>query len=490
VSPVEEAGDLVAGLLDRPWGQVSPSVYETGRLVTLAPWLTGHRARIDHLLAAQRPDGGWGLPGYDLVPTLSAVEGLLSAFQADTPPVDRGLAFLRQVLSPSSRPEIPDMPAIELVGPYLIELINQHLDGLSAADDRLKAPTALDRGRLATVRALLRAGGPLPKKLEHALEVAGPASVAHSAVRPEHTGVIGASPAATAAWLGPTGTDPAARGFLEAAALQHGGPVPCGLPITVFERAWVVAWLLRAGVPITLPPGLLAELAAAIGPLGTPAAAGLPADADTTAVALYALSLAGAARPPHALAGYELDTHFCTWQGEDGASVSTNAHVLEALGHFMAGHPEARARHTPAAAKAAAWLRDRQSDDGHWRDRWHASPYYATFCAALALHDFGGPESKPAVHRAVRWVLESQRDDGSWGGRWGGTAEETAYAIQILRLTGAASDQVERAVHTGRPHLARRPESGPPLWHDKDLYIATAVVEAARLAALHLSTDE
>src|SRR5690606_32986290 len=78
------AEELMRDLMARPWGQVSPSVYETGRLVSLAPWLVGHEARVAYLLATQRPDGAWGAPdGYALVPTVSATEAILSA-------IDRG----------------------------------------------------------------------------------------------------------------------------------------------------------------------------------------------------------------------------------------------------------------------------------------------------------------------------------------------------------------------------------------------------------------
>lgn len=52
--------ELVAAMLDNPAGTVSPSVYETGRLVSDAPWLPGHAERLCHLLATQRADGGWG----------------------------------------------------------------------------------------------------------------------------------------------------------------------------------------------------------------------------------------------------------------------------------------------------------------------------------------------------------------------------------------------------------------------------------------------
>ncbi|MEU5831306.1 prenyltransferase, partial [Micromonospora tulbaghiae] len=80
------AHDLITALGGEPEGQTSPSVYETGRLVALAPWLDGHDRRMAWLLARQRPDGGWGGPGgYALVPTLSAVEALLAVLHRDGP---------------------------------------------------------------------------------------------------------------------------------------------------------------------------------------------------------------------------------------------------------------------------------------------------------------------------------------------------------------------------------------------------------------------
>jgi short subunit dehydrogenase-like uncharacterized protein len=140
-------------------------------------------------------------------------------------------------------------------------------------------------------------------------------------------------------------------------------------------------------------------------------------------------------------------------------------------------------------------LRGHQRDDGSWFDRWHASPYYATVCCALALDRFGGADARPAVFAAVRWLLATQRDDGSWG-RWQGTTEETAYALLVLRLTRSApEDPRAEAVARGYAYLAPRAAEGAGehdavrLWHDKDLYRPTAIVRAAVLAALHLAPD-
>lgn len=549
---LREASDLLSSLMARPWGQVTASVYETGRLVALAPSLPGHRERIAYLMARQRPDGTWGAPdGYDLVPTLSATDALLGVEPSGGPPgaaaaARAGLAALRRLLAGPLT--LPDMPAVELIVPALIERVNAH-----GAGEPLPLPEGMSRRSLDRVRQAVASGAPLPQKLLHALEVAGAAG----SVRPTAIGTVGASPAATAAWLvaaenhpassgeepagekgafpggatreegtalpgvatqergtapsavatreGGAGSDPravipltpevvrvadvwAARNHLEAVVARYGGPVPVGLPITVFERGWVLSWLARAGVPAPVPPEMTAELRAAIGPAGTPAGSGLPADADTTSVALHALALLGLPCEPDSLLAFDTGTHFCTWQGEDGFSVSVNAHALDAFGAYAAARPDRAEAYAPLVARQAVLLAERQRPDGCWDDRWHASPYYATLSCALALGEFGGPGHAEAVRRAREWVLSTQRADGSWG-RWGGTAEETAYALQTLLLPrNLDSGRDDEAVRLGYAFLQQAMDvyDYPPLWHDKDLYSPIAVVRAAILAALHL----
>lgn len=270
--------------------------------------------------------------------------------------------------------------------------------------------------------------------------------------------------------------------------------MPCAVPITVFERGWVLSWLLRAGVPLEVPAGLVTGLREALGPEGTPTGPGLPPDADTTSVALHALALLGDPVEPSGLWPYETGTHFCTWQGEEGASPTVNAHVLDAVGEYLRRGGNPAPRYAAVVPRLSAWLRARQAADGSWLDRWHASPYYATACCALALEDFGGAESRAAVRGAARWVLGSQRADGSWG-RWEGTAEETAYALQTLLLAGDSLGEERRAAAVRRGHrylLGAVTEDGgpvdaPPLWHDKDLYCPETVVRAVVLGALHLA---
>jgi halimadienyl-diphosphate synthase len=493
---------LFDGMAREPWGQTSASVYETGRLVTLAPWLTGHADRVRWLLSNQRPDGTWGAPdGYALVPTLSAVEALLATLdRADTDgdrriaaAVDRGLRALLALLTAADAATLPDTPAADLLIPVLVDRVNDRTGG----HPRLPLPAGMDAGRLMAVRRFLLSDGPVPYKLLHAAE-AVPDLVRNAAdVGPVGPGSVGASPAATAAWLG---TDPAtatpgadadrARAYLDAVVRRHGGPVPCAVPITAFERSWVLSTLARVGVPLPDVSHLRRELAAALGPDGTAAGPGLPVDADTTAVTLFALALLGEPVDPGCLWAYRVGPRFCTWPGENGVSITTNAHVLDAFGihHGESGHNVAI-----AVEQLAKWLCGQQNADGSWIDRWHASLYYATSCCVLALDRYGraGSASRAVgstVDRAIEWVLATQRPDGSWG-RWAGTTEETAYAMHVLLGTRRAIDgRIVEASARGRAYIETtldRP--GPALWHDKDLYRPAAIVRAAAIAALHLS---
>ena len=500
----EAARRLLAALRAEPAGRSSASVYETARLVSLAPWVPLHEQRVTWLLTAQRADGGWGgHGGYFLVPTLSAVEALLALLRRRDP-AGPGPALLARAardglrrLHDAGDTPPPDLPATDLIVPALHELLADHLAALAGAGhDELApwcaagapaVPGAADRRRLDRVRGLLAAGGPLPDKLAHALEVGGRYAYRAAGLGPVGPGTVGASPAATAAWIGtPVVAGEPGTTYLADVARRHGGPVPCAAPITVFERSWVLSTLARAGVPVAVPPALTLELAAALGPAGTPTGPGLPADADTTSVTVYALGRLGHPVDPSCLWAYDTGEQFCTWPGEDGASVTTNAHVLEALGDRL-GYGDREEDRLPAAVRRlTAWLVARQEPDGSWSDRWHASPYYATSCVVAALAAYApDPAARAAVDRATAWLLASQRDDGSWG-RWAGTAEETAYSV--LALTAARPDgdsAAGRAARWGAAQLSRLEErdGNPPLWHDKDLYRPELIAQAAVLAA-------
>jgi squalene-hopene cyclase-like protein/prenyltransferase/squalene oxidase-like repeat protein len=499
---IGESRRLVASLVEQPWGQVSPSIYETGRLVSLAPWLAGHTARLRFLLGTQREDGGWGGPhAYALVPTLSATEALVAAHRvpralaaAVAAAAEAGLRALHRSLRRIRRDTLPDMPAIEIIVPALIAALNQRLrasapGGPGAAP--LPLPVGVGHGALAAIRGAVSVGDPIPDKLMHAIEIVGDVARGSASIRPAGSGIVGASPAATAAWQGQPATIalPGAGDYLADLVRRTGGPVPCCTPITVFERAWVIGALARTGLRPRLPRTLLASLAAALGERGTPGGEGLPDDADTTAGTLFALSERGRPTDVDCLLPYELERYFCTWPGEQGVSTTVNAHVLEALGSHRTRHPHPARTMDASVAKVARWLLEQQQPDGSWYDRWHASPFYATATTSLALDRYAGRRGTRATQAAVTWILDQQRGDGSWG-VWGPTTEETAYAVQaLLGMKGPRTDAMVRAAARGYLYLRRSIDrgDGPALWHDKDLYRPDAIIRAVLLGALHLA---
>jgi Squalene-hopene cyclase C-terminal domain/Prenyltransferase and squalene oxidase repeat len=499
--------DLMTGLLAQPNGQISPSVYETGRVVALAPWLSGQDGRWEFLLRCQHPDGSWGGPGeYRLVPTLSATEAILTSIPRDRPgPVTRdrlrraggaGLRALFEMLGSAGSVQLPDTVAVELIVPQLIEKLNGHL----AADRdspwgsaRLPMPRNLDTAKLAKIRMALGAGAAIPVKLAQSLEIAG-SMVSGAPSVTACGGAVGCAPAATAAWLADEefrGRHRDSVGYLEALAARHGGPVPTVIPITEFERAWVLSDLVRGGTDVPVPQELVDGLAAAVSDGATAGGPGMPPDADTTSATLFTLARLGRHRTPDCLFDYERDTHFCCWHGERTFSPTANAHVLEAFAEHLAHRPPHAGRYRAAIRKIARWLRECQQEDGSWTDKWHASPYYATACCVQALYAAGGgrpgaPAAPAAVRRAVAWVLATQRPDGSWG-RWTATGEETAYALRILIAAG--TPQAHESVARGCAFLHEQEGRFdlPPLWHGKDLYTPAAIVQAAILATLTLA---
>ncbi|HVW44936.1 MAG TPA: prenyltransferase/squalene oxidase repeat-containing protein [Amycolatopsis sp.] len=487
---------LLAEMSVDRFGDFSPSIYETARLVTLAPAFAGHDGRIRYLLAEQHPAGHWGGPGeYSLLPTLSATEALLAELGRTRAPhvaraVRHGLRVLFATLATGNDVPLPDTVAVELLVPSLIADINarlaaletKQLPGLDSWRDgrRLRCPSGCRPELLAALREAAAGGHALPEKLGHSLEMLGPAAREAAFVRPDQSGA-GCSPAATAAWFGRRATNgnhhPALR-YLRAVQARHGGPVPVAAPLDVFERAWVLAAFTDAGLPVTVPPGIVRELQAAVGKAGVAGGAGLPADADDTATVLHALANVGAPQPLDPLWNYHTGDHFSTYPDERTPSVTTNAHVLQAF----SAHPETGSRETDAKRALAHWLSARQNEDGSWSDKWHASPYYATACCFTALS--GHADGIAAAHKAVRWVLATQRENGSWG-RWQGTAEETAYAVQILlRAHDPAADD---AAARGCAFLLDADGPHPALWHDKDLYTPGRIVRAEIIAALHLA---
>lgn len=106
----------------------------------------------------------------------------------------------------------------------------------------------------------------------------------------------------------------------------------------------------------------------------------------------------------------------------------------------------------PVLARALAWLRAEQEQDGSWFGRWGTNYIYGTWSVLCALNALGLPREDPAIQRAVAFLRATQREDGGWGedeetyagappGRYKeSTPSHTAWALLGLMAAGEAGD--------------------------------------------------
>ncbi|MFJ2951665.1 prenyltransferase/squalene oxidase repeat-containing protein [Streptomyces sp. NPDC087226] len=505
----KRARELVASVHHDAWGDVLPSVYETARVVSWTPWLEGHERRLVWLLEQQSASGSWGEgpAPYRLLPTLSVTEALLSALRDDraagvpherlAAAADKGLASLRTL---SRTGGWPDTAAIEILVPDLVVRIDEHLNRLDVAalcrlgpwarGERLPLPRGFRAALPERVAERCRAAGRVPLKLHHTFE--GVARRLPRVVPAAPGGLLGSSPAATAAWLA-TGAEAGrerAVTALTGVGRRYDGLFPEASPISVFERLWVAAALARPGLPADCVPRVRAWAAEIYDTTGVRGAPGLLPDTDDTAMAVLVSALADSPRDPAPLSAFESGDHYDCYVGEDTGSSTANAHALQALTAWLSHRPAADEPLRTRMDLTRDWILAQQRPDGAWHDKWHASPYYATERCVTALRGHTGPTTRDAVRSAADWVLATQHDDGSWG-IWGGTAEETAYAVNILlsathhtagpkaaEALKRAGDMLRDASHPSAHH--------PALWHDKTLYAPQAMARAEVTAALEL----
>jgi squalene-hopene/tetraprenyl-beta-curcumene cyclase len=106
----------------------------------------------------------------------------------------------------------------------------------------------------------------------------------------------------------------------------------------------------------------------------------------------------------------------------------------------------------PVLARAIAWLRSEQMEDGSWFGRWGTNYIYGTWSVLCALNAAGLPPDDPAIRRAVGFLLATQREDGGWGednetyagaprGRYHrSNPSQTAWALLGLMAAGEAQN--------------------------------------------------
>ncbi len=96
--------------------------------------------------------------------------------------------------------------------------------------------------------------------------------------------------------------------------------------------------------------------------------------------------------------------------------VECTASCLAALAACMERFPEIVDEGAAGAvARAEAWLRRTQENDGSWRGVWGVQFIYGTLFGIRGLRAAGAPSGDPALRSACRWLLARQREDGGWG---------------------------------------------------------------------------
>ena len=291
----------------------------------------------------------------------------------------------------------------------------------------------------------------------------------------ESNGSIGVSPSATAYFLIKQPNNGAARRYIAEIARVYGNKAPQVFPFDVFETAWSL-WNLF----VAESDGRIQQNAQHVYDLKAlwerERGAGFSSvysvvDADVSAMVLRVLRLAGLDPDPGPLYRFEQEDYFICYSFERNPSTSANIHALEAL----------KGIDRCCSSKVAKWLRSVQVDSSYWMDKWHASPYYPTAHAVIALI---GADCNLAKS-AVQWILDTQQPDGCWGYYGRTTVEETAYCLQALSLYDRCVEPVNReALVRGREGLLAHRYEMPALWIGKCLYTPVRVVESAVCSAL------
>lgn len=484
-------------LVNNLGGHMNASPYDTAWLARLpADDNQGERwpDLIDWLLEHQWPDGSWG--------------GEIAYYH------DRILCTLMAMITLKERAkEHPVGQAIRRGGDYIWRNLHfLHHDPIELVGFELIFPTLLAQARVLDLDVPAHSCGYgsiraaklrlLPEDSIYSPHTSVAFSLEFMGLKGDalqlgrmvgQNGSIANSPATTAYLLFQGGQDREALHYLEGMRAQPGG-IPHFYPLRIFEIAWVLEHLTFGGFSLKndslIDPCLWAELESAMGPEGVSMdpAFGIK-DGDTTAVAARMLTLGRGGVEPAILHRFEdPETRiFRTFRFERNASVSTNAHALEALA-LLPDYPDRQ----EVWDRVVTMLLAARKYQSYWIDKWHASPFYATSHVLISLLHSEEPLVSECIG-SVDWLMHVQRSDGSWGHFDRGTAEETAYALLALLHFARRFEIVDADVlRRGAAYLWRvsqEIQAHPDLWIAKTLFAPQGVVKAAILAALFLFQD-
>jgi hypothetical protein len=489
---IKEAKDLIQNLSQK----MNPSPYDTAWVARLRDDNNNPRwpDLLDWLIKHQRSDGSWGgkIEYYHdrIICTLISLIALReNGLHLQTRRAIRmGEKYLWNHLHLLRRDPF-ELAGFELILPTLMEEarslgldLPSHTCGygeIQTTKLRLIPPNLLYSPNISTV---------------YSLEFMGKAGdISKLRQAKTNLGAIGNSPATTAYYLSLNpDKDTQALEYLETVQKHHKGIIPM-YPFDTFELTWALNNLLYTDLPITkfISIDRLKKLQSKISVRGIGFGTNFTVtDGDTTSVTYRVLASVGLQPNSTGLAYFENEKTgiFRTWDFERNVSVSANAHALEAL-HLMSNYPNVKT----VKEKIILSLLENRILNMYWSDKWHASPYYATSHALIALI-----REKPfLVHicdHTVEWLLHTQKYDGSWGFFGTGTLEETAYVMTVLLQINHYKPIPPDVLHIGAEYLMRGYEKQenkyPDLWIAKSLFGPHDVIRSAILAAIILYTSE
>ena len=486
--PVQETVRQLLASLQQ--GAISPAAYDTAFVARLRdqdnPKQLAYPQALRWLLRSQNADGSFGttlpIPKEKLISTLSsllAIADLPEGFEDTAAHRARATALRYLYEDTGSWQTGPDMAGFELILPALLDQAKAR--ELPLPYERFMGIVAQRDAKIGHIPPRLIYNVATP--LLHSLEYLGD-RIDIEAARGQlcTNGSFANSPSATAFFLARTQEERANEYLARLLRNRGDGSFPTVEPFEVFEIAWVLFNLARAGERPKEAQPLVRYLAQALTDDGVGVAAeGLRPDADDTALTLMVLHEYGYPISAGPLRPFEGVSFFFTFPLERDASVTANAHVLDVL-RTVAAFP----RQQLIQQKVIKYLRDARVDGDHWVDKWHGSPFYATAHAVFALLTPAPDLCEPAF----RWFLECQRPDGSWGWFDRGTAEETAYAVQALSLAPESLEPARAAALDRAAEYLNETAGEPvtPMWVGKTLYGPVQVVRSAVLSAQILLT--
>ena len=201
-------------------------------------------------------------------------------------------------------------------------------------------------------------------------------------------------------------------------------------------------------------------------------------DADDTSVVAKILAMNGVFISPSVFNSYNVGNHFVTYGFEETeSSITTNLHVLDFLKECK--HPQS----SEIMECILQYVRKEMQCSGYWIDKWHASVYYPTSHAVIALSHV----DNAIASKAVSWILETQNENGMWGYEKG-SFEETAYAVQALLYYYMNVERIDLSpvVRAVRLLFSANIEKCPEFWVAKGLYVPTNIVKSAIVSALNM----